>query len=153
MVHEVPMPEINIMRVGGDWSKALKAYKRRINGWCCAALAPKSSGTVTVVLAHDAFIQELNHQYRGKNKPTNVLSFAGETGELGDIVLGFETIKREALAQGKSFAAHTAHLVVHGILHLLGFDHEKPREAGIMEKKEIAILAQLGYANPYEVIS
>ena len=145
----MPDPAINIVRVAGGWSKAVSGYKNKIENWCRAAL-PKKSGTVSIVLADDAFVRTLNHQYRGKNKPTNVLSFAGENGELGDIVLGFDTIRQEAKAQGKSFAAHTAHLVVHGVLHLLGFDHEKPSDAKKMESKEVIILKKMGIANPYE---
>jgi probable rRNA maturation factor len=146
-----PGGKINVMRVAGAWSQAISGYKRHIGNWCSAALAGKRAGTVSVVLADDKFVQDLNYQYRGKNKPTNVLSFCGEGDELGDIVLAFETIRREAKEQGKSFSAHTSHLVIHGVLHLLGFDHENSKHARKMEKKEIAILAGFGFKNPYEV--
>ena len=140
------------MRMGGQWSKSLPGYRRKIAIWCESALAQKKTGSreVSIVLADDAFVQELNHTYRGKDKPTNVLSFPGEKEELGDVVLAYETILSEAKMQKKSFAAHTAHLVVHGCLHLLGCDHKQEREAKAMESQEITILAALGFPNPYE---
>ncbi len=99
----------------------------------------------------------LNQQYRHKNYATNVLSFPSdapvfdEADEryLGDLVLCQPVVQQEARAQGKSVPAHTAHLVVHGVLHLLGFDHETAAEADVMEAHEIEILAQLGFENPY----
>jgi probable rRNA maturation factor len=116
---------------------------------------------LTIVLADDNEVQRLNREYRGVNKATNVLSFgdAGDrrqqaTGEpviLGDVILARETVAAEAAAQGKSIADHSLHLVVHGILHLLGHDHESVREADAMEALETDLLARLGIANPYAV--
>ena len=110
---------------------------------------------VTIALSGDAQVRVLNKAYRKKDKPTNVLSFPNgdvEEGmrQLGDIILAYETIAAEAAAQGKALKAHVSHLVVHGVLHLLGFDHEAETDAGIMEACEIAILARMGIANPYE---
>lgn len=115
---------------------------------------------VSLVLADDGMVRELNRQYRGQDKPTNVLSFASLDAEddvavpdgplmLGDVVLAFETTRREAAAEGKTLADHLAHLVVHGILHLLGYDHLEEDEALEMEGRERSILADLGIADPY----
>ncbi len=109
-------------------------------------------GTVVVLLADDAFVQELNARHRGKDNPTNVLSFLAPPefgGAIGDVVLAFETVEREAQEQGKSFADHARHLVVHGVLHLMGYDHEEDVEAEEMEAIERSILARLGIADPY----
>ncbi len=140
--------EITVMRIAGGWSKSMTGYSRNIKAWCAAALVPHK-GNVAVVLADDATLKHLNHTYRGKNKPTNVLSFTGAGDELGDVVLAYETVKREAKEQGKSFARHTAHLVVHGCLHLLGHDHEHERDAKKMEALEKSILARFGFPDPY----
>lgn len=108
---------------------------------------------VCIALASDAEVSKLNGEFRGKDKATNVLSFpAGESaddGFLGDIILAQETVWREALEQETPRVHHIQHLVVHGILHLLGFDHMTPEEAEEMEALEIEILAQLGIQNPY----
>lgn len=107
---------------------------------------------LSIVLADDAFIQALNKEWRGKDKPTNVLSFPqDEPGLLGDIILAHETIAREAAEQDKTFTDHLKHLVVHGVLHLLGHDHEDEDEAAVMERLEIEILEQLEVKNPYEI--
>jgi probable rRNA maturation factor len=92
--------------------------------------------------------RRLNKLFRGKDKATNVLSF-GYGGRRGDIVLCHPVIAREAREQGKSLAAHYAHLVVHGVLHLRGHDHLRKRDAARMERAEIRILRRLGFANPY----
>jgi probable rRNA maturation factor len=94
----------------------------------------------------------LSNKYRRKNNPTNVLSFPYGKGR-GDIVLCHPVIAREARAQGKTLAAHYAHLVVHGILHLRGYDHEKTRDAKRMEAREVRLLRRLGFPDPYAVKS
>lgn len=116
---------------------------------------------VSVVLADDATLWELNGAYRGQDKPTNVLSFAnlddahapgppgGEPLLLGDVVLARETVLAEARAQGKAPGDHLSHLCVHGLLHLLGFDHGAEAEAETMEALERRVLAGLGIADPY----
>ena len=95
--------------------------------------------------------QTLNDRYRGRDYATNVLSFTGEpdAGILGDIVLCAPVVEREARAQGKTAEAHWAHMVVHGVLHLQGFDHQIPEEAEIMEARERSVLARLGFEDPY----
>lgn len=109
--------------------------------------------SVTVMLADDAQVKILNKQFRGKNKPTNVLSFPNLAGSFdggGDMILAYETVAKEAKQQGKIVLVHAVHLVVHGFLHLLGYDHETDQDADKMEGLEIQIMQQLGYANPYE---
>lgn len=116
---------------------------------------------VSVVLSNDGEIQELNHEYRGKDKPTNVLSFPQEADVfslkhldtcvlLGDIVLSIETIQREIVQQQKLMHHHLAHLIVHSTLHLIGYDHETDSDAEKMEALEIDILGQYTIPNPYE---
>lgn len=111
-------------------------------------------GTVTVFLASNAFLQELNHTYRQKNVPTNVLSFINtgpfsDPSVVGDVALAYETVFKEASDQGKPMINHCAHLVIHGILHLLGYDHETDDDAAIMEAKETDALRILGIPDPY----
>ncbi|MCE7886181.1 MAG: rRNA maturation RNase YbeY [Alphaproteobacteria bacterium PRO2] len=113
---------------------------------------------ISIVLADNAFIRNLNKTYRGKDKPTNVLSFPQDPGSgdreanLGDVILAYETVKEEADSQGKGFEDHVTHLLVHGILHLLAYDHEDDAEAEEMESLEIRVLESLGIKNPYEDI-
>ncbi len=111
---------------------------------------------ICLALIDDEAIAALNGRWRGKNAPTNVLSFPASPGprsssvqSLGDIALAFETIEREAKAEGRAFEEHLAHLVVHGILHLLGYDHLNESEAERMEELETSILASIGVADPY----
>jgi probable rRNA maturation factor len=114
------------------------------------ALKAKAGGEIAIVFADDATLQDLNARFRGKDKPTNVLSFPDdERPPGGGIALAYETISAEAAAQGKSFVNHTKHMILHGFLHLLGFDHNQPRAARLMEGLEIAILARMGIPNPY----
>jgi probable rRNA maturation factor len=125
------------------------------------SVAPPAS-VVGVALADDAAQQALNRTWRGKNAPTNVLAFPaadpaipppdGAPLLLGDVVLAYETVAREAAEQRKPLADHLRHLVVHGVLHLLGHDHIEPAGAAAMEAREIAILAELGVPSPYRDI-
>jgi probable rRNA maturation factor len=106
---------------------------------------------LTILLTGDAHIAELNAQFRGMDRPTNVLSFpSNETAYLGDVAISYGTLAREARDQGKQFAAHAAHLAIHGVLHLLGHDHVVDKEAAAMEAIEVRLLARLGIADPYE---
>jgi probable rRNA maturation factor len=114
--------------------------------------APRKAA-LTILLAGDAQLRALNHDFRGKNKPTNVLSFPAPPNAdryLGDVALAFGVTEKEARVSGKRLADHAAHLVVHGVLHLLGFDHVTPKKAREMEPLETRILAGLGIADPYE---
>jgi probable rRNA maturation factor len=116
-----------------------------------ARRAAKLKGRLTILLANDARLKALNHEFRGRNKPTNVLSFpAREDGYAGDIALAHGVTRKEALAAAKRFADHASHLVVHGVLHLAGHDHERARDAAVMEKLETKILARLGVPDPYQ---
>jgi len=125
--------------------------------WAKTALKNKiASAEVTLRIVDKEEIRELNHTYRKKDKATNVLSFPFDMPDidmkvpiLGDIAICAAIVAEEALAQNKLEKAHWAHMVVHGILHLLGFDHENDQEAEIMEKEEIVILKTLGFSNPY----
>jgi probable rRNA maturation factor len=118
---------------------------------------------VSFLLTDDDSIQELNHQYRDKDKPTNVLSFPQEKMEpgeyeeweeeevvLGDVICALQTMQKEAEEQGKTFQHHVMHLWVHGLLHLQGYDHGTEREAAVMEALEVEILQDFSIANPYD---
>ncbi len=131
-----------------------------IRRWVQAALAAEGrdgDAELTVRIVGEDEITELNRRYRHKDRPTNVLSFpfeappGVETDLLGDLVIAAPVVAREAREQGKPLTAHWAHLVVHGTLHLLGHDHQTEAEAEIMEGREIAILASLGYPDPYQL--
>jgi probable rRNA maturation factor len=147
--------KVDVLVESGRWSSAgkVKALLRRAVG---AAAAELSTGGIelAIVLTDDSAIRLLNRQWRGIDKATNVLSFPtkqtrGDPPLIGDIVLAYETVAREAGDQGKPFADHLAHLVVHGYLHLLGYDHRREQDAEAMERLERAILRRLAIPDPY----
>lgn len=113
-----------------------------------------SLGELSVVLSDDAQVQQLNRDYRHKDTSTNVLSFPMPKGSglMGDVIFARETLEREAQAQGKRFDDHFVHLLIHGVLHLQGFDHQTDREADDMEAREVRALARLSIDNPYITI-
>ncbi len=128
-----------------------------------ARVAAPAGAELSIRLTNNAEIRGLNHRFRGVDKPTNVLSFAGLDAPhpdvrdgpalLGDVVVALETVLAEARAQDKPADRHLSHLVVHGVLHLLGFDHQEETAADDMEALEVRILGDLGVANPYATSS
>jgi probable rRNA maturation factor len=132
----------------------VEAFAAHVLGLASARL--KKGGEVAILLTDDAEMQALNRQWRDKDKPTDVLSFPsggpeipGQPQYLGDIAVGYETALKDALAMERSFEAHASHLLVHGFLHLLGYDHIEPEDAKVMEPLEADILAGLGWPDPY----
>jgi len=167
---ELPFYNIEIIKEEDKWSEipdieglcqqaCQQALDNRgVNRYC-------SDLEVSILLTNDKKIRKLNSNFRGKDKPTNVLSFPnievhpdkidelkhhGEEAVLGDIALSFKTIKKEAKEQQKDIKDHVAHLVVHATLHLLGYDHEKDKDAEIMEALEASILNHMGISDPYK---
>jgi probable rRNA maturation factor len=121
-----------------------------------AAQEAGEAGEMAILLTDDAEMHTLNKQWRGIDKPTDVLSFPshdpeipGQPQYLGDIAVGYETALRDAEAMGRPFEAHAAHLLIHGFLHLVGYDHIEPEDAKVMEPLETKILAGLGWPDPY----
>lgn len=146
---------ITILTHSPRWKGLGPTVKRACEAALKALAVPHKKLSVTLVLSNDAEIRTLNKNYRRKDKPTNVLSFPDGTmlngvKQLGDVVLAYETIAREAAEQGKKLKDHLTHLTIHGVLHLLGYDHESENDAEIMETLEIAILSSMAIANPYE---
>ena len=147
------------------WRRGLPGYvalARRAAGSAldlgARATALGANAELTLVFADDALVRALNRDFRGRDEPTNVLSFSARDGRapapgapllLGDVVLAYETAAAEAAASGRPLADHVAHLVVHGVLHLLGHDHARAADAKRMEALEVRILAGLGVADPY----
>jgi probable rRNA maturation factor len=137
------------------WIAALPDVEHLVRTAAQAALSGTALGdeaTIAVLLAGDAAVADLNQRFRGKAGPTNVLSFPAAPnpeGQIGDIALSFGVCAREAREQGKPLEDHLAHLTVHGVLHLLGYDHETDGEAEAMEALERSVLETLGVRDPY----
>ncbi len=162
---DTPQISIVVTVLTPAWRDTLSEAEPLVRRAARAALAVAEEGValpgeaeVGLVLADDATLGRLNRQYRGVEGPTNVLSFAASEGSepessgpllLGDVVLAYETVRRESEEQGKRFSDHLCHLVVHGVLHLLGYGHGSAAQAAAMERLEIAALACLGVSDPY----
>lgn len=137
------------------WSQALpevEAVVRRAAEAALIAGEASHGASLTVLLTDDGAVQDLNARFRGKDKATNVLSFpaaASAAPYLGDVAMAFRTCEAEARCQHKSIADHLSHLTVHGVLHLLGYDHEADGEAEVMEDMERQILKRMGVKDPY----
>ena len=149
-------PAVSVTRqVRGGWLPTARDFQR----WAAAALGARAAGReLSVLLVGAARSRRLNAHYRRRDRATNVLSFpappgvtggAGSAALLGDLVICPAVLRAEARAQHKSARAHWAHLVVHGVLHLMGYDHEREQQARRMERREIRVLRALGVANPY----
>ncbi len=173
--NENPRISVAVTMLDPDWPQAVPAAEDLARRAAKAALAAAADSDaakdafsardaeISLVLADDATLRRHNRDYRSIDKPTNVLAFAvaetpgpaGVPGEsegpllLGDVLVARETLAREAREQGKRPADHLCHLVVHGVLHLLGQDHETEAEARVMERLEVAALGRLGVADPY----
>ena len=159
---EGPSIDIDIRIAVAGWRTALPnpnaAIRKAVRAALAAELPAKAETSLSILLTDDAEMRKLNAGWRAKDKPTNVLSFPAENAVdparppafLGDVALGLATCKREAREQGKPFANHVAHLIVHGVLHLLGYDHMDDEQAEAMEPLETDILASLGIADPYK---
>jgi probable rRNA maturation factor len=150
------MIDIDIVTNADGWDALPDAINVIHRAVAAAAAQQNLTGDVTVVLTDDEEIRALNRDWRGFDKPTNVLSFPAapvpgndDQPSLGDIVLAIETVQREATEEGKALADHVSHLAVHGLLHLAGHDHDTDEKAQAMEDLERQILAGLGVGDPY----
>jgi probable rRNA maturation factor len=156
----MPPLEIAVLRNADGWPETFDALAERAVLAAFAGAKPKVTGAaeISIVLTDDEEQRDLNRDWRGKDAPTNVLSFpqiepfSPVTGILGDIILARETLEREAAEQGTALADHFTHLVVHGFLHILGYDHTTEEEALVMEGLETQILAGLGIAELQHVL-
>ena len=153
-----PEPEqpVEIVIACERWRSACPDIEELCGRAVHAVLAAHRPGEVSVLLDGNGRVRELNRTWRNRDAPTNVLAFpAGPAPSpavphpLGSVVLAFETVRDESLEQGRAFRAHAAHLVVHGTLHLLGYDHASDGDAAAMERQESRILSGLGLADPH----
>ncbi|MFO0997984.1 MAG: rRNA maturation RNase YbeY [Alphaproteobacteria bacterium] len=159
-------PLIDVTILSPRWRRSFPRAASLCRASARATLARRaptiSHAELSIVLADDAVLSSLNRRYRRKNRPTNVLAFPGDAQIscdrgpprlLGDVVLAYETVRAEARAAGRPMAHHLCHLVVHGVLHLLGHDHQEPRAALRMERLERDVLATMDIPDPYGVVS
>ncbi len=153
---------VEVIPRSSRWQKQKQAasiVKKAVSAAAKAVSTPTAE--LAIVLADDSAIRTLNRKWRGRDAPTNVLSFPAsdeprrggkppaQSPYIGDIVIAYQTTAREAVAEGKPFKHHLAHLAIHGFLHLLGYDHENDREAEVMEALERRILKRLAVPDPY----
>lgn len=144
------------LSISDDVDQATLPAEEKLQHWAEASYLEDDEAVASLQIVSSDEMQVLNRDYRGKDKPTNVLSFPMDLPEeiglniLGDLALCDEVIEMEAQQQSKTAAAHWAHMVVHGMLHLQGYDHIEDDEAEVMEAKEIEIMKNLGFENPYK---
>lgn len=164
-------PSLDVTLNAAAWQETLEGVEELCRRAALAALMAGAEGwdegpplermEVSLVLSDDAEVRALNRDYRGQDKATNVLSFAALDDRnaplpgdgpvlLGDVIVAFETVVAEARNERKTLQDHLSHLVIHGVLHLMGFDHEDERDAVVMEAMECRVLAGLGIAAPYD---
>ncbi len=151
---------IDIAFADARWKRVPKLVMHIEQAHALSLTKDNAARLTSVLLANDTTLKELNYQWRGKKKPTNVLSFPaaalkvprGLAKPLGDVALSYETCAKEAKEAGKTLSHHATHLFVHGLLHLIGYDHENDVDEARMETKEIRILAKLGIPNPYMLV-
>lgn len=148
--------EISVQLRHLGWNDDIENLEERCRVTALRALESKQSpAELSLVLADDEFVRGLNRQFRNQDRATNVLSFPGDTGFegapeiLGDVVIAYQTTAREAIEAKIKLVDHLRHLIVHGVLHLLGYDHETVEDADEMESREVEILASLGVDDPY----
>lgn len=152
---------IDILREADGWPQDYMDHCRHIAAAALAAERVQGPLELAILLGDDRRLAALNRDFRGHDRPTNVLAFPGESAppdngaarHLGDIALAWQTVRAQAGEEGKSLKDHLGHLVVHGVLHLLGYSHEEAATARCMEARERAILADLGIADPYADMS
>ena len=156
-----PSRTIDVILATPRWTRALRTPAAIVRRAALAALdGTRGEVEMSVMLTTDAAVRDLNATYRGQDKPTNVLSFPVDPPAqgrktvrgpkmLGDVAIAYGVLTREAKAEGKTLKNHLSHLVVHGVLHLLGYDHEGDADARTMERLETKLLARLGIADPY----
>jgi probable rRNA maturation factor len=153
-----PLPDRSLVVTVQSAVRGPRPSAAQIKRWATAALRPDARGAVTIRIVDEAESAALNGRYRGLSKPTNVLAFPAELEvpgppdeplPIGDLVICLPVLAGEAEAQGKSLDAHWAHIVIHGALHLLGYDHEAEADARVMEDREREILGGFGYEDPY----
>jgi probable rRNA maturation factor len=162
VTHATQEPAVDVLVEDDRWTAALDGRPDDVVAEAVAAAARMADAAidpgseVSVVLTDDERIRLLNRDHRGKDRPTNVLSFPQDDPDsdsygplLGDIVVAYETVAREAVDAGLPFRHHLTHMIVHGFLHLVGYDHQDDDEAEEMERLETAILAALGIPYPY----
>ena len=163
---EIGTLEIDVTIDCSQWSNALPEPEACAKNACEAVFqnvktdSSNQSAEVSILLTNDLMMRSLNNEYRNQDKPTNVLSFPSDSKGgpitnfpilLGDIIVAFETSFNEAFTENKKLSDHLCHLIVHGMLHLMGFDHQVSADADVMEDIEISVLQKLNIANPYEI--